>query len=248
MRSQRLRWEGGWTTEGGQQHEGTADRPQEGARGPPTRGPPQEASNPGPAAPGRRKRAFHALAQMVLNPTENVEFYTARSWQSRRRAARGPWGGATLRHAVLGAQWGSWLAQLRGRASCRAGPGPRSCCTAPGSGCEARAMVAPRSVCRHAGRRAMQPPAIRGALSAGAQAMREGDLAQELRRRVYTLQSPPGPMRGALKNALGAGLAEVHSETHAPRKAGSSSPLPRACCYIAGVGRRAFHSRSSTSG
>ncbi|MCR9103328.1 MAG: hypothetical protein NXI25_25490, partial [bacterium] len=42
--------------------------------------------------------------------------------------------------------------------------------------------------------------------------MREVDLAHELRRRVYTLQSPPGPMRGALKAALTAGLTEVQRD------------------------------------
>ena len=44
------------------------------------------------------------------------------------------------------------------------------------------------------------------------QAMREVDLAHELRRRVYTLQSPPAPMRGALKAALTAGLTEVQRD------------------------------------
>ncbi|CAJ1360966.1 unnamed protein product, partial [Effrenium voratum] len=44
------------------------------------------------------------------------------------------------------------------------------------------------------------------------QAMREVDLAHELRRRVYTLQSPPGPMRGAPKAALTAGLTEVQRD------------------------------------
>ena len=44
------------------------------------------------------------------------------------------------------------------------------------------------------------------------QAMREVDLAHELRKRVYTLQSPPGPMRGALKAALTAGLTEVQRD------------------------------------
>ena len=44
------------------------------------------------------------------------------------------------------------------------------------------------------------------------QAMREVDLAHELRRRGYTLQSPPGPMGGALKAALSAGLTEVQRD------------------------------------
>ena len=43
-------------------------------------------------------------------------------------------------------------------------------------------------------------------------AMREVDLVAELRRRVYTLQAPPGPIRGALKNAMRAGLAEAQRD------------------------------------
>ena len=35
------------------------------------------------------------------------------------------------------------------------------------------------------------------------------DLAEEQRRRVYTLQSPPGSVRSALKNAMAAGLREA---------------------------------------
>ena len=131
-----------------------------------------EASNPGPVAPGRRQRALHALAQMGLNPTENVEFYTYRAGEERpcggRAHAGRPVGSGTdtppssvegvapaswtrrgppqhlpaqnaprswlfvpllldtagqlhvaasaawRSHAVLGAHWGSWLAQLRG--------------------------------------------------------------------------------------------------------------------------------------
>ena len=153
--------------------------------------------------PGRRERALHALAQMGLNPTENVEFYTPRAGEERlcggRAHAGGPVGSGTdtppspvaggapaswtrrgppqhlpaqnaprswlfvpllldaagqlqvaasaawRSHAVLGAHWGSCASHAR-RAPCRAGPGPRSRITAPGSGCEARAMVAPRSV------------------------------------------------------------------------------------------------------
>ena len=44
------------------------------------------------------------------------------------------------------------------------------------------------------------------------QAMRGVDLAHELRRRVYTLQSPHGPTRGALKAALTAGLTEIQRD------------------------------------
>ena len=44
------------------------------------------------------------------------------------------------------------------------------------------------------------------------EAMHEVDLAEELRRRVSTVQSPPGHVRGALKNAMAAGLAEVQRD------------------------------------
>ena len=56
------------------------------------------------------------------------------------------------------------------------------------------------------------PPPSAGAQGDPLQAMREVNLAQELRRKVCTLQSPPGPTRGALKNALAAGLAEVQRD------------------------------------
>ena len=44
------------------------------------------------------------------------------------------------------------------------------------------------------------------------EAMHDVDLAAELRKRVYTLQSPPGRVRGALKNAMAAGLADVQRD------------------------------------
>ena len=61
-------------------------------------------------------------------------------------------------------------------------------------------------------RQTQSPPPAPGEQRDPLQAMREVDLAHELRRRVYTLQSPPGPMRGALKAALTAGLTEVQRD------------------------------------
>ena len=72
----------------------------------------------------------------------------------------------------------------------------------------------PRRQRRAAPANAVAPPAppSAGEQRDPLQAMREVDLAHELRRRVYTLQSPPGPRRGALKAALTAGLTEVQRD------------------------------------
>ncbi|CAJ1341120.1 unnamed protein product, partial [Effrenium voratum] len=116
---------------------------------------------------------------------------------------------APLQEALLQRYGGaSMAAEIAGAAGMRPALGRAPAASRPRD----RSGAAPRET--DAEQRATPPPAAptQSAACDPLVAMREVDLVAELRRRVYTLQAPPGPIRGALKNAMRAGLAEAQRD------------------------------------